>query len=157
MPFCFRRRHPSTPRRDADPPTPDPGQDIFSHEDLLPDCRALPPHLFSPARQAQLVSEVAPRPRYQEIPYMDYGPRTPGPDTPGLDTFLMSPGCLKFPATEAAPHSPMGPPPSVPGSSASCQLSSVSPVWPCQLCLVASLATCAGLLHCFICCLNFLN
>ena len=128
MSICFRRRHPSTPRRDADPPTPDPGQDIFSHEDLLPDCRALPPHLFSPARQAQLVSEVAPRPRYQEIPHLDYGPRTPGPDTPGLDTFLMSPGCLKFPATEAPPHSPMGPPASVPGSSASCQLSSVSPV-----------------------------
>ena len=138
-----RRRHPSTPKGDQHfPQLRSPGsqepQDIFSN-DQLTDCRALPSHLFSPARQAQLLmagDEGAGHhhhraPRYQDIPLTDYAsPRSVEP--PGLERFLMSPA----PSPGQPPPSPghpsqdswMMPPPASPGQPS--QDSSIMPPPP---------------------------
>jgi len=79
-----------------------------SYSDLFPDenlteCQAVPSHLFSPMRQAELAGGKAPR--YQEIP-LDY-PRPRSVNSSNMDSWLNSPG---GPSTPGGRYTPSLPP-----------------------------------------------
>merc|ERR1719347_533073 len=106
-------RRMATPKRDSSVPR-SPHSDLFPDENLT-ECRAVPNHLFSPNRQAELAGSKTPR--YQEIP-LDYQ-RPKSVNSANLDTWLNSPG---GPATPGGPSPPGGPSthggPSTPGGPA---------------------------------------